>query len=150
MKENEFAGVGNHYSALFWEYDPRIGRRWNIDPVAKQWESGYATFSGNPIAYSDKLGDNSKQEVDKEKHTVTITANLHYSGSIAGLKNPLKGQVADDSWEKDVKTELATTGSWGGSNSYQTEIDGETWTVTFNVNITNHKTYREATDAVKK
>ena len=55
--ENEIAGVGNHTTAEFWEYDPRIGRRWNIDPVGKEWESPYATFSNNPIARADPNGD---------------------------------------------------------------------------------------------
>jgi len=44
-------------TALFWEYDSRIGRRWNIDPVVKEFESPYATFSGNPIFFSDVLGN---------------------------------------------------------------------------------------------
>jgi hypothetical protein len=51
--------VGNHNTALFWEYDTRLGRRWNIDPVKKEWESPYATFSSNPIWYSDILGNTS-------------------------------------------------------------------------------------------
>ena len=46
----------NHYTAEYWEYDPRISRRWNIDPVVKLWESGYATFKNNPILYADPNG----------------------------------------------------------------------------------------------
>src|SRR6478736_3791665 len=30
---NEIKGVGNSYTAEFWEYDPRLGRRWNVDPM---------------------------------------------------------------------------------------------------------------------
>jgi hypothetical protein len=45
------------YGAKFWEYDSRIGRRWNLDPVLKEWESPYACFSGNPIVNSDPNGD---------------------------------------------------------------------------------------------
>jgi hypothetical protein len=47
----------NHTTALYWEYDSRIGRRWNIDPVVKEWESGYACFGDNPISGSDPDGD---------------------------------------------------------------------------------------------
>ncbi|WP_290711350.1 hypothetical protein, partial [Flavihumibacter sp. CACIAM 22H1] len=36
---NEINGVGNSYTAEFWEYDPRLGRRWNIDPIVKYHES---------------------------------------------------------------------------------------------------------------
>jgi RHS repeat-associated protein len=45
-------------TALYWEYDSRIGRRWNMDPVIKVWESPYLCFGGNPIYLSDPLGDN--------------------------------------------------------------------------------------------
>ncbi|PUZ19064.1 hypothetical protein DCM91_20915 [Chitinophaga costaii] len=47
----------NITTALFWEYDSRIGRRWNIDPKQKDWESPYLCFGGNPILFSDLNGD---------------------------------------------------------------------------------------------
>ncbi len=56
-KENEVAGIGNHNSALFWEYDTRLGRRWNVDPVVKEWRSGYDAFNNNPIMNVDPKGD---------------------------------------------------------------------------------------------
>jgi len=55
-KDDEISGNNNSYTAAFWEYDPRLGRRWNIDPVVKPWESSYATFSNNPIFYNDPDG----------------------------------------------------------------------------------------------
>jgi len=59
-KDDEVAGVGNIMTAEFWEYDARLGRRWNVDPVLKVWESHYSTFRGNPILRSDVLGVYSK------------------------------------------------------------------------------------------
>ncbi|WP_192347928.1 hypothetical protein [Algoriphagus sp. Y33] len=56
-KVNEVAGIGNHYTALFWEYDSRTGRRWNRDPRPNKSISPYAVFNGNPIRFSDPLGD---------------------------------------------------------------------------------------------
>lgn len=47
----------NLYTAQFWEYDSRIGRRWNMDPINKEYESSYATLSNNPIARMDPNGD---------------------------------------------------------------------------------------------
>ncbi|MCA6498679.1 MAG: hypothetical protein IM558_13240, partial [Chitinophagaceae bacterium] len=44
------------FSAEYWEYDSRIGRRWNVDPVKKLWQSDYATFSNNPIWKIDPNG----------------------------------------------------------------------------------------------
>lgn len=58
--DNEIAGVGNSYTAEFWQYDSRLGRRWNIDPKKSAPISGYATFSNNPIYYIDPLGDTVK------------------------------------------------------------------------------------------
>ena len=54
---NEIKGVGNSYTAEFWEYDPRLGRRWNVDPVRKEGLSGYSVNALNPIWYMDPLGD---------------------------------------------------------------------------------------------
>jgi hypothetical protein len=44
-------------TAMYWEYDSRTGRRWNVDPVVKVWESSYSTFESNPISNNDIEGD---------------------------------------------------------------------------------------------
>jgi hypothetical protein len=49
-----------HTTALFWEYDSRLGRRWNLDPKPNPSISQYATFENNPIKFSDVLGDTVK------------------------------------------------------------------------------------------
>jgi hypothetical protein len=56
-KVNEIAGVGNHYTALFGEYDPRTVRRWNLDPKPNPSISPYNMYVGNPIWHSDPLLD---------------------------------------------------------------------------------------------
>jgi len=56
-KVNEIAGIGNHNTALFWEYDTRLGRRWNLDPKPSLSVSNYAVFGNNPIVYKDFKGD---------------------------------------------------------------------------------------------
>lgn len=45
------------YTAQFWGYDSRVGRRWNLDPVHKESISNYSTFRNNPIIYVDPLGN---------------------------------------------------------------------------------------------
>jgi hypothetical protein len=45
---------------MYWEYDSRIGRRWNVDPKPNPSISNYATFANNPIWFSDPLGDTLK------------------------------------------------------------------------------------------
>jgi RHS repeat-associated protein len=44
------------FSAEYWEYDGRIGRRWNVDPIDKEYESPYASIGNNPIWFTDPNG----------------------------------------------------------------------------------------------
>lgn len=55
-KSDEVKGEGNSYTAQFWEYDARIGKRWNVDPEVKPYESPYATFANSPIWLNDPDG----------------------------------------------------------------------------------------------
>lgn len=60
-------------TAEFWEYDSRLGRRLNVDPVTYSWKSSYATFDNNPIYYADPLGLFATEEAAKEfqkKHKI--------------------------------------------------------------------------------
>ncbi len=67
MKDDEISGSGNSYTAEFWQYDPRLCRRWNIDPVKKYWQSDYVCFSDNPILRTDPKGDDD-YTIDKKGH----------------------------------------------------------------------------------
>jgi hypothetical protein len=58
-KDDEIYGAGNSYSAEYWQYDARLGRRWNVDPVVKEYESPYAPFANNPIWFVDYNGADS-------------------------------------------------------------------------------------------
>lgn len=67
-KDDEVTGnSGTSYTAEYWQYDSRLGRRWNIDPVVKPWESPYAAFSNNPIFLIDPTGADTltAESVDK-------------------------------------------------------------------------------------
>ena len=56
--DNEVDGQGNTMTAEYWEYDGRIGRRWNMDPKpTTASESPYLCFSNSPIRYDDPDGD---------------------------------------------------------------------------------------------
>jgi len=65
-KVDEISGSGNHYTAEYWEYDPRVVQRWNTDPVVKEWESPYACFNNNPILRVDPNGDNAGDYYSKD------------------------------------------------------------------------------------
>jgi len=47
----------NSYTAEYWQYDARIGKRFNLDPKPTTGISPYATFANNPIFYTDPNGD---------------------------------------------------------------------------------------------
>ena len=59
-KDDEVSGEGNTNTAEFWEYDCRLGRRFNIDPKPNTSWSGYSTFMDNPLYFTDILGDTSR------------------------------------------------------------------------------------------
>jgi hypothetical protein len=56
-RSDEIKGEGNSYTAEYWEYDPRVGRRWNLDQKYFSGESRYAVNGNNPIIYLDPNGD---------------------------------------------------------------------------------------------
>ncbi len=68
-RKDDYKGKGNHNHALYWEYDTRIGRRWNLDPVDQISISNYAVMGNSPIWHSDVLGDDfrNKNKALKEK-----------------------------------------------------------------------------------
>ncbi|MBP9189615.1 MAG: hypothetical protein KBF51_08745 [Chitinophagales bacterium] len=92
---HEVSGNGNSYTAEFWQYDPRLGRRWNIDPKPNPSWSSYSTFSNNPIFFTDILGDTVKTSQEGNKILQEgLTASL-------GANNPFgyneeKGKVTMD------------------------------------------------------
>ncbi len=68
LKDNEVYGhEGTSYTAEFWQYDPRVARRWNLDPMSRSCESPYAAFSNNPIVLVDPNGLKVKNSHKDEK-----------------------------------------------------------------------------------
>jgi RHS repeat-associated protein len=57
-KDNEIKGSGNHLSFGDYGYDPRLGRRWNVDPMANEMPgtSPYSYAYNNPILLKDPDG----------------------------------------------------------------------------------------------
>lgn len=58
LKTDEIKGSGNHYDFKFRGYDPRIGRMWSVDPLAKNfpWNSPYAIAENDVIRSIDLEG----------------------------------------------------------------------------------------------
>lgn len=83
-KDDEIYGAGNSYSAEFWQYDPRLGRRWNVDPIVKPWESSYAAFRNNPIFLSDPYGLDGEDPTCGNKPTAS-TPNPYENQKVLNL-----------------------------------------------------------------
>ncbi len=96
-RETELSNA--HTSAEFWMYDGRIGRRWNVDPIVKVWESSYASFVNNPVKFNDPDGlDVFLNGKDAKK----AARNLNKSSSLKIKINKKTGQL---SAKGDAKTD---------------------------------------------
>ena len=81
-RSDEIAGAGNHTTAEFWEYDTRTGRRWNRDPQGKDNESPYLAFGGNPVYFSDPLGNEGEHKANQTGATVTSLDKNQISSAV--------------------------------------------------------------------
>jgi RHS repeat-associated protein len=83
--DNEISGqTGTHTTAIFWEYDARLGRRWNVDPLSKLaagW-SPYRAFFCNPILYSDPFGlFETRKEARQYRRENGLRGKINYNKS---------------------------------------------------------------------
>jgi hypothetical protein len=75
-QEKTFELNRDHYTAKFWEYDARLGRRWNVDPKPTVGESEYAVNKNNPVLNNDPDGDCADCKVEgKASISITIGTN---------------------------------------------------------------------------
>jgi hypothetical protein len=95
-KTDEISGSGNHNTALFWEYDTRLGRRWNRDPKPNPSVSDYACFNNNPIWNTDVLGDK-----PTPKQAAAMAAHVYGDKSDKILKGGWKVSGKDFGINKD-------------------------------------------------
>ncbi len=84
-KDNEIYGEGNSYSAEYWQYDARLGRRWNVDPVVKVHESPYATFANNPIWFVDPSGADTSHASTESADFINNIMTKEYEVEKTGL-----------------------------------------------------------------
>lgn len=111
----------SHYTALYWEYDSKIGRRWNRDPVVKSWQSDYACFSNNPIMRIDPLGDDDIFDADGNFLYSTKTGTL-IKISVGGKVQALSQVVFMTIKVKDEKTGNVKVIGTGASNKVISKI----------------------------
>ncbi|MCX6317427.1 MAG: hypothetical protein NTW29_09070 [Bacteroidetes bacterium] len=95
----------NTTTAEFWQYDARIVRRWNVDPLIKDKESPYLVFSGNPLWFRDIKGADTIIY-----NTSGIEINRFYSNNdtrhvflLDGKKDELKSGLFDFHGKKYIR-----------------------------------------------
>jgi hypothetical protein len=78
----------NTTTAEYWQYDARIARRWNTDPLVKVHESSYATFANNPINYIDPNG--------ADTINITRTTTRRLGGKMGGGLDGVSSKIIPD------------------------------------------------------
>ena len=75
-KDDEVAGAGNSMTAEFWQYDSRLGRRWNVDPRPHVSVSAYSCFYNCPVLITDIKGDTGEVHARNRQEAGMILANI--------------------------------------------------------------------------
>ncbi|MFZ1636009.1 MAG: hypothetical protein WAT43_19145 [Chitinophagales bacterium] len=142
QQDNEISSVGNINTAQFWEYDSRLGKRWNMDIIPKHHESPYAVFFNNPILISDINGDDGEVEVDKEDHTVKVTADVYYDASDPRFEELLYScgegwnyNPTTKDWDDADQGLFAEENVFNGTPQTIIDDDGQAWIVTYQINF---------------
>jgi hypothetical protein len=112
-RDDEVKGSGMSYTAMFWEYDPRLGRRWDEDPMPLFSTSNYSCFKDNPIWYNDPHGNifdvanNDESKKDVKKLTKSNKKYIKFEGDASNVRTvtldfgKLKQPEIDKLLEKD-------------------------------------------------
>ncbi len=104
-KDDEISGAGNMMTAEYWEYDTRLGRRWNMDPDlrSKPWMSPYHAFSNKPIWNIDPNGASDNPVYDKEGSLLgTDDKGLKGDAIVMDKKDFVQGEKHEDELKKDL------------------------------------------------
>jgi YD repeat-containing protein len=131
-QEKEIDINENITTAVYWEYDGRIGRRWNVDPVFRESQSAYACYSGNPIWMVDPLGNSDSTYTTPDNGTLTLpeqavikskyltNTNYFLTGTSIQL-SPVVGAVREFVYNGEVYS--ARYNDAGQFTRYQSDVD---------------------------
>ncbi len=144
-KDDEISGEGNSYTAEFWQYDPRIARRWNIDPIDKAFESPYSTFKNNPLSFIDPRGLNGDVTIDKKEKKITVTGKYYYNENDDNLN---KLAITKDYKDKRGEVHESLISQLKIDDQTFTDVDGQEWTVSYNIQFIAKSSQEEVDKAL--
>lgn len=106
---DEISGSGNHNTAMYWEYDTRLGQRQNLDPESFAFISDFSCFLNNPILLTDQYGNTvdptALSEVDKQK----LKSDLEQKTGYTLIET--ETELGDKRWEIDQTKNVITNGT---------------------------------------
>jgi hypothetical protein len=96
-------GEGVSLTAEFWQYDSRLGRRWNVDPVFKEKESPYACFAGNPVWYADRFGADTifKDNTARKNFSATYDQIINRISIVEEEEAEIRTRAFNRDWKED-------------------------------------------------
>jgi RHS repeat-associated protein len=111
-KDKEIYNNYETYTATFWEYDGRLGRRWNVDPEADERESltPYNSMSNNPINRIDPNGQLDDWVQNDE------TGEYKWMDNVTSVKNTPKGYSYVGRENNDILKDLKLNYSFPEQN----------------------------------
>ena len=108
-KSMEIDPNGNSMTAEFWQYDARIGRRWNVDIVKKHYESPYASFANNPICFVDLYGLDTSINGNLYHDLEGVTVTAKYKPKVYSTGNVTENSREDDLTKSKHNVDINTS-----------------------------------------
>jgi len=118
--DNEVSGRGNNYTAEFWKYDCRLGRRWNLDPIDQVFLSNYSVNACNPILFRDPRG--AKFGKGKEKADWYKSETIKHRDQSISRQNSLQDKLDQRILSRQGRDPNYNSGNDKKANKYKSQI----------------------------
>jgi voltage-gated potassium channel Kch len=109
-----------HFTAENWEYDTRVARRWNLDPIKFASISSYSVNFNDPISYSDPYGDIGGR-FRSEKEYKRVLGNSDFMN----VSRTFTGGVWHVSWDIKPGTRDKYDGAQAGHRAFGQKATGD-------------------------
>lgn len=118
-EDDEVKGDQAHISAMFWDYDPRVATRFNIDPVVKYQLSPYNVLASNPIWFADSYGaDTSFADATAREEFVRTIDNINCK--VLDLNTEIQAKTQE--WKKGGYKDKALQKKIGELNEMRSQV----------------------------